>query len=147
MAGEGGLQFRGAGGIYKIAAIAPSGNEYKLIANWLYTAISTALGHTRVYNTEVPEGVGLAEGTRVVTYAWDHSDPDSYTYGHGGTRVRVSVQYWQVMSWIQGKTYSGVDADAATLVGALDVRETVTADGTIAGAERERFHAAAVQET
>jgi hypothetical protein len=140
------VQFRGIGGVYKVAVQdATNDDDYTLLVNWLSSTVATALGHSRIYNRYAPEQADIGAGQEFVTYFWKRADPDKYTHDRGTGRTRVSVHYVEVLVWAQGKTYAGIAASAARLVGALDVGATTTADGVILGAERESFLATAAE--
>jgi len=134
-------QFRGIGGVYKIAVQAA--DEYTCAVNWLSSVIQTTLGYTRVFNGHAPEQSDIGTGERFATYEWQRADPDKYT--QGPNRARVAVLYFEVLVWQQGKTYAGINTDAALLTAALDVGPTTTADGVINGAERFSFLATVAQ--
>lgn len=130
------LQFRGIGGEYLIVVQAT--DEFKAADDWLYSAITGAnLVSTRVYNGEVPETVSIPAGTLWVTYRWvRNAQPDTFTMGPAQTRQPVSHLVYEVLVWVQAKSYDPASATAAALRPLLDVAQVATTGGTILGAQR-----------
>lgn len=138
MAGTlGTLELRGIGGEYRI--LVQASDVFAAVDDWLYSAITGAniagVG-ANVFEGWVLETALIPQGTLWITYRWVRNNaPDKYTFGAAGAGGRISDMIYEILAWVQGKSYNPAKAAAAALVPLLDVGETTTTGGFILGAE------------
>jgi hypothetical protein len=125
------LEFRATGGLY--VCVVQAASTFQCVDAWLYATLRDAdLVGARVYPGWMPQTESVPAGDLFITYRWVRNlRPVEFPFGHGPDRPHVAYPIYEVLVWVQGKTYDPTYAPAATLVGLLDVANVASGDGTI----------------
>lgn len=131
MATAGPLEFRGAGGLF--VCVVQATHTFQCVDDWLYTTLTGAnLVGNRVYPGWVFQTDIITAGTPWLTYRWVRNrQPVEYTFGHGAGRPHVAYPIYEVLAWVQAKTFDPLYALAADLADLLDVADVASTTGSL----------------